>query len=107
MAPEQYVELRNFTTGARIAIVTGATGSGASARNGFRRVSCTRQVNAPGLLRLELPGDFPGLWSLADKTQMILFRRDTARSIAWYKEFVGLYRDVEYRNQGGQKTVTL
>lgn len=107
MAAEQYIELRSFTTGARLAIVTGQTGSGPDKRNGFRRVSCTRQVNAPGLLKLELPGDFPGLWSLADKTQVILFRRHVARGIGWYKEFVGLYRDVDYRNQGGQKTVTL
>jgi hypothetical protein len=107
MAAEQYVELRNFTTGARLAIIAGSTGSGSNARNGFRRVSATRQVNAPGLLKLELPGDYPGLWSLADKTQVILFRRNLARGIAWYKEFVGLYRDAEYRNKGGLKTVTL
>jgi Siphovirus ReqiPepy6 Gp37-like protein len=107
MAAEQYIELRSFTTGARLAIITGSTGSGAAARNGFRRVTCTRQVNAPGLLKLELPGDYPGLWSLADKTQVILFRRHVARGIAWYKEFVGLYRDADYRNQQGLKTVTL
>ncbi len=107
MAPEQYVELRSFTTGARLAIVTPALGSGPSARNGFRKVSCTRQVNAPGLLKLTLPGDFPGLWSLADKTQVLLRRRDLARGIDWYTEFVGLYRDPDYRNRKGNKEVTL
>lgn len=107
MAPEQYIELRSFTTGARTHIITAATGSGSGARNGFRRVTCTKQVNAPGLLKLTLPGDFSGLWSIADKTQVILYRRDVARSIAWYKEFVGLYRDPDYRNQQGNKEVTL
>jgi hypothetical protein len=103
MAPEQYVELRNFTTGARLAIITAATGSGSSARNGFRRVTTTRQVNAPGLVRLELPGDHPAL-PLTDKTQVIVFRRDIARGIDWYKEAAALFRDEEHTRKGGQKT---
>lgn len=107
MAGEYYLELRNFTSGARIAIVTGATGSGSAARNGFLKLSCRRQVNAPGLLQFDVPADFPGLWSLADKTQAILFRRDAARSIDWTREFVGLVRDASYQSQRGEKRVTL
>lgn len=107
MAGEYYIELRNFTTGARIAVVTGATGSGSGARNGFLRVVCRKRVNAPGEIQIDLPGDFPGLWSLADKTQVLLFRRDSARGIDWYKEAVGLYRDPDYANKGGQRQVTI
>jgi len=107
MAGESYIELRDLTTGARTAIVTAATGSGAAARNGFLTMDCRRVVNAPGLLQFDVPGDFPGLWALADKTQAILYRRDVARGVDWYKEFVGLIRDTSYRSQRGQRRVTL
>lgn len=107
MAGEYYIELRDFTTGARIAILTGATGSGADARNGFLRMGCHQQVNAPGLLEVEVPYDAPFLASLADKTQVLLKRRDPARSIDWYTEFVGLYRDPEYTSRNGRRTYTL
>jgi hypothetical protein len=107
MAGEYYIELRNFTTGARIAVVTGATGSGSSARNGFLKLNCRKVVNAPGQLVFDVPADFPGLWSLADKTQAILFRRDIARGIDWYKEFVGLLRDPSYQSRNGEKRVAL
>lgn len=106
MPGESYLELRNFTTGARIAVITGATGGG-SARNGFLRLACAARVNAPGLLSVDLPGDYPGLWALADKTQAIHWRRDVAHGIDWYREFVGLYRDADYKNQQGKRTVTL
>lgn len=107
MAGEYYIQLRSFTTGARTHILTGATGGGADARNGFTRITMTKQVNAPGLLKLTLPGDFPGLWSIADKTQVLLYRRDMARGIDWYLEFASIYRDPDYSNKGGKKEVTL
>lgn len=107
MAGQYYVELRNLTTGARIGVVTGMTGSGQDARNGFLRVKCVQRVNWPGYIELDLPGDFPGLWSLADKTQVLLKRRDPDRGIDWYNALVGLFRDPDYTNQRGQKRVTL
>lgn len=107
MAGEYYIELRNFTTGARVDLLTGMTGSDTSARKGFLKVACRKRVNSPGSLRFDVPADLPGLWSLADKTQALLFRRDTARGIDWYKEFVGVFRDPDYRNYRGEKRVTL
>src|SRR5689334_8890127 len=107
MAGESYLEFRNFTTGARIAVVTGATGSSSAARNGFLRLTTVRKINMPDRIEVDLPGDFPGLWSLADKTQVIHWRRDVDRGIDWYREAVGLYRDVDYKNQQGKKIVTL
>lgn len=107
MPGEYYIELRSFITGARIAVITGTTGSGSGARNGFLKLNCRRVVNAPGSLVFDVPADMPGLWGLADKTQAILFRRDTARGIDWYKEFVGLVRDAAYVSKTGHRTVTL
>lgn len=107
MAGESYLELRNFTTGTRLGIITGATGSGADRQNGFLRLTTTRRVNAPGLLRVELPGDHPLAATLPDKTLVIQHRRDVERGIDWYREFVGVFRDPEYRRQGRQRRWTL
>jgi hypothetical protein len=105
MAAEQYIELLNFTTGSRLAIITGATG-GSGARNGFLRATTTRQVNSPGLLRLELPADHPSL-PLADKTQVVVWRRDTRHDVDWYREFVGLFRDEEHIRTTSKRTTVL
>lgn len=108
MAAEHYIELRSFTTGARQAILTGMTGSGSDARRGFLRLSSRQQVNTPGLLQLDLPGDYPDLaLLLADKTQVIDWRRDKARGISWYREFVGIAREVVYTSRGGKQGWTL
>jgi|FLYN01.1.fsa_nt_gi hypothetical protein len=104
MAAEYQIELRDFTTGTRLAWLSGSTGSG----RGFLRLTVSKRINAPGLMVVELPGDYPDLSHiLTDKTQVLLKRRDAARGIAWYTEFVGIARDPEYRSRGGVKTWTL
>lgn len=106
MAGEHYLELRSFTTGARLGVVTGATASGGQARNGFRRLIVRRQVNAAGAIEVELPGDHP-LLPLADKTLILDWRRDAARAIPWYLEHVALFRDPEYQSSHGARAWTL
>jgi hypothetical protein len=106
MAGEHYLELRNFSTGARLGIITGATGSGSSARNGFRRLIVQKEVNAPGTIIAEIPADHP-LLPLTDKTLVLDWRRDTARGIAWYLHHAAVFRDEEYQSQHGERDVTL
>lgn len=107
MAGESYLELRDFSTGSRIDIITGALGADSNARNGFTRLKTIKQVNAPGILEVDLPGDHPRAATLSDKTQVIHWRRDAARNIDWYREGAYLFRDGEYRRQGGARAWTL
>lgn len=107
MAGESYLELRDFSTGSRIDIITGALGADSNARNGFTRLKTIKQVNAPGILEVDLPGDHPRAATLADKTQVIHWRRDATRSIDWYREGVYLFRDPDYQRRGGARSWTL
>ena len=102
MAGDYYIELRDFVTGARSAIITGAIGSGDAGGNGFTSLACRRLVNAPGLLTFTVPERFPGVATLPDKTQVVLWRRDAARGIDWYREFVAILRDPTYTKRNGQ-----
>lgn len=101
MTGESYIEFRDFFTGSRLALVTGATGAGG--HNGFLRLTTMVQVNAPGMIAVEVPGDWPFAAALPDKTLIIHWRRDIDRGIDWYRQHVGVFRDSTYTNSNDQR----
>lgn len=104
MAGQYRVECRDFWTGERLLWLGGATSAGA--RNGFLALRLVMQVNAPGLLTLTVPGDLPDRQLLTDLTQIVVWRRDVARGVDWYRAFVGLLRD-DLLEDDGQPLLTL
>lgn len=104
MAGEHYIEVRDFVSGDRLDIITGATSTGGP--NGFRRLLATREVNGPGRIELEVPANHP-LMPLADKTLLLDWRRDTKRGIPWYLEQAYLARDAQYRSNRGERVRTV
>jgi hypothetical protein len=107
MPGEHYLELRDFVTGARLGIITGATGSDPDAQNGFLSLAVHRRVNTPGGLEVTLPGDHPVAATLADKTLITDWRRDRDRGIGWYPHMIGVFRDRTYASQDGRRRWTL
>lgn len=106
MAAEYTAELRDFVSGTRLGLVTGALGDGPLAQNGFTRLQVIKQVNSPGRVEMVVPGDF-SLLPLPDKTLVIIRRRDLARGLAWRIEFVGVIEDMESLSKSGRSTVAL
>lgn len=107
MAGEHYIEIRDFSSGAQLDVIAGATGSGADARNGLLRLAVRRALNAPGAIELDVPGDHPRAATYPDKALIIDWRRDKTRGIDWYREFVGVLRDVTYTRRAQQAAWTL
>lgn len=104
MAGEHYIEVRDFVSGDRLGIITGATSTVGS--NGLRRLLASREVNGPGRIELEVPATHP-LMPLADKTLLLDWRRDTRRGIPWYLEQAYLARDAKYRSNRGERSRTI
>lgn len=65
----------------------------------FLDLSYTININSPGLISLELPGDADVLYDLDDKWQVEVWRKPEGHD--WHQEIVGLYRklDWSYSNQ--------
>lgn len=58
----------------------------------FLDLSCSKQVNAPGLLSFALNADHAAVALLTDKTLVHLYRRWPEQSINWYIFFYGMFR---------------
>lgn len=108
MAAEYTVELRDFTTGDRLAMLAGElAGTDPAGRNGFYRLACILQVNSPGRIELQIPGDHALLATLPARTLAIVRRRDLARGLAKRVEFVGVVEDLEITDRDGRNMATL
>lgn len=75
--------------------LTGTGSGGEERRSGFLSFSCTRRVNAAGLLIFTLRGDHPLLSSMSDKWQFELWRKPIGQ--VWTREFVGIFRGGQWR----------
>lgn len=74
--------------GAPVAVLTGQA-------NGFRQLSYTKEVNAPGLLIFDLDADHAAIADLEQDGQVEVWRWDDANGIAPYVDFEGLFVDEE------------
>lgn len=61
----------------------------------FTSLAFSKSVNAPGILQFGVKGDHGLLASLADKWQLEAWRKPEGG--AWYREFVGLYRSLDWQ----------
>lgn len=57
----------------------------------YLELSYSKQVNHPGLLTFAINGDHPAFSLLSHKSQVEVWRRNTAMSVPWYCDFYGLY----------------
>ncbi len=80
-----------MSTDYRIDILTAAGVKRAEVTD-FLDLAYTRRVNAPGLLNFTLSGEHAAIAELEDKSQIIVYRRNTAMGLSWTADFWGLYR---------------
>lgn len=73
----------------------------------YTALAYTREVNAPGMAVVTLPGEHAAAAVDLDY-QLEVWRRNQTYSLDWYRDFSGLVRDVERRaGDDGTRTATL
>lgn len=103
MAPSAYIKIKNGTTGAVKAILTGAgrqVKPGDIGYNGFLTLDWRKKRNDQHVCNFTLDYNSPDVALLSDKDQIEVIRFDAERGLAEYTSFDGLYRDafVSYDN---------
>lgn len=95
-------------------VVYDLSGNKAAELNDFNWVTLKKTVNNPGLLTLGLRGNHPLLADIADKYEVLLYRKPPAFEIGgltiqpdWALELATLYRDVDWSFEKGKKSAIL
>lgn len=63
----------------------------------YTALAYTREVNAPGMAVVTLPGEHAAVAGVDLDYQLEIWRRNQTYSLDWYRDFSGLVRDVERR----------
>jgi len=96
MAAEYRLDILS-PAGVLLAQLSRESGHSEPTKKSFNWLVYTNSVNAPGLLRFELPGGHLAISSLTDKAQVEIWRRDRAAELDWYRDFAGLFRSFQYQ----------
>lgn len=92
MPAEYYINLTD-TAGALVATVTaGMGGDGGEGTTGFTSLAYRNEVNAPGYAQITFAGNHPARSLLPTNGQAEIYRRNTDLGVAWYRDFVGVFR---------------
>ena len=106
MPAEYYINLTD-TAGALVATVSGGMGGdGGESASGFTSLAYRNEVNAPGYCRVTFAGNHPARSLLPTNGQIEVYRRNTDIGVAWYSDFVGIFRGQTHRtNEIGEWTI--
>lgn len=74
----------------------------------YTALAYTREVNAPGMAVVTLPGEHAAAAGVDLDFRLEVWRRNQTYSLDWYRDFSGLVRDVERRAaEDGMRTATI
>ena len=110
MAPSAYIKVKSGTTGSVKAILTGAGRNvkpGDVGYNGYLSLDWRKKRNDQHVCNFVLDYSNPDVALLSDKDQIEVIRFDSARGLAEYTSFDGIYRDAFVSFDGSKRLQTV